>query len=243
MSKTMERFEGFPGEAIAFLSELSLNNNKIWFDAHRGVYEAAVVSPALSFIGAMGAVLQSMAPSVKPEQRVGGSLFRIHRDLRFSPDKTPYKTHVGIRFRDRDAAVSAKCAGPLFYVEFDAQSLRLGIGAKQFDSKTLSVYRDLVAGVAGNPRDRHMLSDAMELAGMQGIDILGPVLIRPPRGYEGSANQELLRRKGLFVRWSGALPKEIHGPEFVDYCEHWFRPYVPLFEGLRSIYNTRFRKR
>lgn len=237
MSNTMQRFEGFPGEAVAFLSELSRNNNKTWFDAHRGVYETVVISPALSFIGAMGAVLQSLAPSVKPEQRVGGSLFRIHRDLRFSPDKTPYKTHVGIRFRDREATVSPRCTGPLFYVEFSAKSLRLGVGVKQFDPKTLSVYRDLVAGEGGDPRHRHMLRDAMELAGRQGNDILGPVLTRPPRGYGGSsADQELLKRKGFFVLWEGALPKEIHGPEFIEYCERWFRPYVPLFESLRSVF-------
>jgi uncharacterized protein (DUF2461 family) len=133
--------------------------------------------------------------------------------------------------------VSAKCTGPLFYVEFDAQSLRLGVGVKQFDPKTLSIYRDLVADEAGDPRHRHMLRDAKELAHRQGNDILGPVLIRPPRGYgDSNADPELLRRKGFFVRWAGALPEEIHGPEFVDYCECWFRPYVPLFESLRSVF-------
>lgn len=110
------------------MSKLSENNNKTWFDAHRGVYDAAIVAPTLLFIESMALALKAIAPSAKSEPRIGGSLFRIHRDTRFSADKRPYKAHDGIRFRDADTASSSKCTGPLFYVEFDATRLRLGVG-------------------------------------------------------------------------------------------------------------------
>jgi len=235
MSTKTEAFEGFPREAFDFLSELSRNNSKDWFDAHRGVYDAAIVRPALLFVTAMGGTLMGMTPSVKPEPRIGGSLFRIHRDVRFSADKRPYKTHVGIRFRDRDTITSSRCTGPLFYVEFDADALRVGVGVKEFDPRTLAAYRDLVAGVNGNPVDRVVLGDMAKLATIRGHEILGPMLSRPPRGYPVVANPELLARKGLFIRSATVLPEEILGPEFVGYCEGWFRPYVPLFESLRSV--------
>jgi len=235
MSTKTEAFEGFPRETFDFLSELSGNNNKDWFDAHRGVYDAAIVRPALLFVAAMGRALKGVTPSVKPEPRIGGSLFRIHRDVRFSADKRPYKTHVGIRFRDRDTITSSRCTGPLFYVEFDAEALRLGVGVKEFDPRTLGAYRDLVAGVNGNPVDRAVLGDMAKLAAIRGHEILGPVLSRPPRGYPADANPELLARKGLFIRSETALPQEILGPRFVGYCEGWFGPYAPLFESLRNV--------
>lgn len=235
MSRKIQIFEGFPQEAFDFLSELSRNNNKDWFDAHRGVYDTAIVQPALLFVESMVIAFKAMTPSVKAEPRIGGSLFRIHRDVRFSADKSPYKTHVGVRFRDRDTITSSRCTGPLFYVEFDAQALRLGVGVKEFDSRTLAAYRDLVAGVDGSPLDRALLTDMVRLATIRGHEILGPVLSRLPKGYPIDANPELLARKGLFIRSEAAIPHEMKGSEFISYCSGWFRPYVPLFESLRNV--------
>lgn len=231
MVASMEAFKGFPAEGFRFLSNLSDNNNKAWFDAHRGVYDAAVVGPALAFVGSMGAALKAVAPTVGPEPKIGGSLFRIHRDTRFSADKSPYKTHVGIRFRDRDTAISPKCTGPVFYVEFDARRLRLGVGVKEFDPDTLAAYR----------RAASKKATAEEIAGMirraedDGGTILGAVAARPPAGYEGEAANEILRRKGLFVCTETPLPKEIHRPDFVAHCARWFEPHAPLFDRLRKI--------
>lgn len=231
MVASMEAFKGFPAEGFRFLSNLSDNNNKAWFDAHRGVYDAAVVGPALAFVGSMGAALKAVAPTVRPEPKIGGSLFRIHRDTRFSADKSPYKTHVGIRFRDRDTAISPKCTGPVFYVEFDARRLRLGVGVKEFDPVTLAAYRR----AAGKKETTEELTDMIRRAEGNGCAILGDVLARVPAGYENQAANELLRRKGLFVCGETPLPQEIHRPDFVAYCARWYRPYVPLFDRLRKI--------
>lgn len=225
-------FQGFPPEAFAFLADLAANNDKAWFEAHRDVYDGAVVSPALAFTAAMGAALHDVAPTVLPEPRVGGSLFRIHRDTRFSADKRPYKTHVGIRLRDRDTAASSKCTGPLFYVEFDARHLRLGVGVKAFDPRTLAAFRDAVA----EERDpASALNDMVRRAETLGHAVLGDTLKRVPPAYAGQSGHALLRRKGLFVRHQAPLPGAIHGPGFVAFCKRWFRPYAPLFHGLRDI--------
>ena len=224
-------FGGFSREAFTFLADLSRNNNKTWFDAHRGVYDAAVVAPALQFIAAMGASIREFAPSVVPEPKIGGSLFRIHRDTRFSPDKSPYKTHVGIRFRDGNTARSSGCTGPLFYVEFDARNLRLGVGVKEFDPRTLEAYRNAVAGTSRAKE----LGSVVHRAAAQGHELIGDTLARVPPGYADQSGNELLRRKGLFVREQGPLPKAILGPEFVGHCGRWFRNYAPLFHTLRAI--------
>lgn len=231
MARTGGLFKGFPGEAFAFLSDLSRNNNRAWFDANRDVYDTAVVAPALAFVESLGAALQGFAPSVKPEPRIGGSLFRIHRDTRFSADKSPYKTHVGIRFRDGDTATSSKCTGPLFYVEFDATGLRLGVGAKEFDHRTLEAYRRVVAGRQG----AGTFGEMVRFARAKEHDVLGETLTRVPPAYADLPHNDLLKRKGIFVREELPLPIEIHRPEFVAYCGRWFRPYAPLFQALRSV--------
>lgn len=231
MTEPNKPFRGFPRETLAFLSELSANNRKSWFEAHRGVYDSAVVQPSLAFVEAMGVALKAMAPSVRPEPRVGGSMFRIHRDVRFSTDKRPYKTHVGLRFRDGDTSVSAKCTGPLFYVEFDAERLLLGVGVKAFDPVTLGAYRRAVLDedVAAE------LSRTLRDARRKGHAVMGEVLARAPHGYAAQPDDELPKRKGLFVAMETRLPKEIGDAGFVQYCAKRFRPYVPLFERLRRI--------
>ena len=83
-----------------FLDDLAANNERPWFEANKDRYEALVRGPALDLIAAMAPELARFAPHFRVEPRkVGGSLMRVFRDTRFSRDKTPYKTNIGIQFR------------------------------------------------------------------------------------------------------------------------------------------------
>ncbi|MCA9520487.1 MAG: TIGR02453 family protein, partial [Myxococcales bacterium] len=94
----------FGDETLDFLEELSLNNNRDWFTAHKPRYESFVRDPALAFVRAMAPRLERLAPSlIADDRKMGGSLMRIYRDTRFSKDKTPYKTNIGIHFRHKSA--------------------------------------------------------------------------------------------------------------------------------------------
>lgn len=161
--------------------------------ANCGVYDTAVVGPALAFVESLGAGLRTFAPSVRPGPRIGGSLFRTHRDTRFSGDKSPYKTYVGIRFRDGDTMTSSKCTGPFFYVEFDTTSLRLGVGVKELDNATLAAYRHAVA----NRRAAKVLGDRVDKARAKDHDILGDMLSRVPSTYAEQQDNEMRLAKGL----------------------------------------------
>jgi len=173
----------------------------------------------------------SMTPRWSRRPRIGGSLFRVHRDMRFSADRSPYKTHVGIRLRDGDTVSSPKCSGPLFYVEFDATSLRLGVGVKEFDQRTLEAYRRAVVGKKGAGE----IGQIVRFAQSKGHDVLGDSLTRVPLRLADDVDNELLKRKGLFVREESRLPAEILQPAFVGYCLRWFKPYAPLFRELRRL--------
>lgn len=89
------QFQGFPKETFAFLSDLSSNNRKAWFDANRDRFRRVVEQPVQDFVSVMCSWLTHAFRDIK---HLAAKIFRIHRDIRFSKDKTPYKTHIGIRF-------------------------------------------------------------------------------------------------------------------------------------------------
>src|SRR5260370_10119925 len=89
----------FSRDLFGFLEELRCNNRREWFEANRVRYERDVREPMLAFIADFAPRLRKISPQLIADPRPsGGSMFRIHRDLRFSPDKRPYKTHVAARF-------------------------------------------------------------------------------------------------------------------------------------------------
>lgn len=95
-----ESFSGFPADTLAFLEDLEDNNNRPWFAENRERYEASFLEPALQFITAIARPLDKAAPClVASPKKSGGSLLRIYKDTRFSRDKTPYKTNMGIQLR------------------------------------------------------------------------------------------------------------------------------------------------
>ena len=85
----------FTEQTVAFLRTLAQNNDREWFKAHKADYEANVRAPMLAIIERLAQDFPRMAPGLAASPR---SMYRIHRDTRFSPDKTPYKTHVAAAF-------------------------------------------------------------------------------------------------------------------------------------------------
>ena len=94
----MTEFHGFPKAAVTFYEELAQNNAKAWFETHKALYQQDVIVPAQQFVLAMGERLKILSPAIIADTRLNGSgsIFRIYRDTRFSPDKSPYKTFLGI---------------------------------------------------------------------------------------------------------------------------------------------------
>ena len=88
----------FTKATFTFLSQLDANNNRAWFDEHRQTYEDVVRTPALDFIDAMADDIHALSPHfIASAKKVGGSLMRVHRDVRFGRDKRPFKTNIGSR--------------------------------------------------------------------------------------------------------------------------------------------------
>jgi len=118
----------FGPESVRFLRELARNNNRPWFQQNKARYEADVQDPALRFIEAMGPRLARLSPHLVADARpFGGSLSRIYRDTRFSKDKSPYRTAVGIHFAHDGATGDEKLPGFFFHLAPGASMVASGI--------------------------------------------------------------------------------------------------------------------
>ncbi len=146
----MTSFEGFSPKTIAFFNTLKKNNSKEWFNAHKQDFTNHVMEPAKTFVTEMGKALKTLSPDIIAIPLVNKSIFRIYRDVRFSPDKSPYKTHLGIFFWE-GGRPKMECSGYYFHLEPPNvylgaglyQRLYVGKGAKipeEFFSKDLITY-------------------------------------------------------------------------------------------------------
>jgi uncharacterized protein (TIGR02453 family) len=186
----------------------------------------------------MAAPLASISPSLVADARpIGGSLFRIYRDTRFSANKAPYKTHIGISFFHAATKSTARgLAGnaamgrldaPVLYLHIEPSGCFTGGGIWHPQAPTLKRLRDFMID---NPRSWQKLKSAKAFT--QYFELTGETLSRPPRGYAADhALLEDLKRKDI-VASSALTEREVLGPELVATLMKRFRAMRPLLEWL-----------
>jgi uncharacterized protein (TIGR02453 family) len=163
----------FTPRLFKFLRQLKRNNSRDWFQANKERYIADVQQPMLRFIADFAGPLAKISKQFDADPRpVGGSMFRIHRDVRFSRDKSPYKTHVSAHFRHK--ATSKDVHGPGFYFHLEPGEVFIGGGLWLPEPPTLKKIRDTIAwDEAGWRKVRRAVRE-----------IEGDQLTRPPQGYD-----------------------------------------------------------
>ena len=211
----------FSQATLDFLDELAAHNERAWFEANKPRYEELVREPALDFIAAMEPGLTKFAPNFRAEPRkMGGSLMRVFRDTRFSRDKTPYKTNIGIQFRH---ALGKDVHAPGFYVHIATDGCFLGVGCWHPEAEALGRIRDFVAA---DPERWFAARDARKFAALWSLS--GDRLTRPPRGYAADhAAIEDLKFKD-FVAMAPLGFDEIVGPGLVQIAGTRFAAAAPF---------------
>ena len=219
-------FTGFPKETITFLSSLSKNNNKAWFDGHRDDYEAYYLEPAKAFVETAGEALRQFNPNIEAQPRVNGSIWRINRDVRFSADKSPYKDHLDISFWEGDR----KAAASGYYFRITPTGIGFGAGAHGFDKERLAAYREAVV----DTRKRNKLLAAAELTKKAGYPIIGSHYKRLPRGFEGApaAAHDLLRYNAMYIGADQPHPPSLHTRGFIRWAVGRWQKLDPLHRWL-----------
>lgn len=215
----------FTNATFTFLDELSANNNRTWFTENKARYESLVREPALDFISAMAGKLVEISPSFQADARkTGGSLLRVFRDTRFSRDKTPYKTNIGIQFRH---AQGKDIHAPGFYLHIASDECFLGAGCWHPDSDTLQRIREQIAS---DPESWFKARN--DEAFQKNWALAGESLTRPPRGFAADhpAIDDLKRKD--FIALAEISRKEIFSPDLVELVTKRFIAATPLVNYL-----------
>ncbi|MCW8871540.1 MAG: DUF2461 domain-containing protein [Xanthomonadales bacterium] len=214
-------FQGFPPDFFRFFEELSVNNERAWFNANKDRYYESVINPISEFIVCVAPRLRKISPHYTADPRPhGGSMFRIYRDTRFSKDKSPYKTHAGVQFR-HEAGKDAHAPG--FYVHLAADGLFFGGGVWLPPNPQLGRIRD---AIVDNARAWSRISNAAKVQEIGGIQ--GDALKRPPRGFDPAhPHIDDLKRKSFYVM-ANADARDALKPAFIGQVTDAFRRAAPL---------------
>ncbi|MFA9446956.1 DUF2461 domain-containing protein [Egicoccus sp. AB-alg6-2] len=217
MATSLAPFAGFPPEAFAFYAALSDDdhNDRSWFDDNRDVYERAVRIP-----------MESLLARADDDGWGSGKVFRPNRDVRFSNDKRPYKTHCGAVISFRDGTGRASC-----YAELNATGLRAGCGYWELSRDQLDRFRQAVA----DARRGGELARIVDRVTAAGIEVTGSALKRAPRGYPADhPNIALLRHTRLAGLRAWPIEPWMHTAAAYDRITGLWRAARPIADWLES---------
>ena len=223
----------FDRSLVRFLTDLNRNNTREWFVGEKARYERDVRGPALAFIEAMQPRLRGISRHIVADNRkMGGSLMRIYRDTRFSNDKRPYKTNVGIQFRH---AAGKDVHAPGFYFHIEPGSTFLAAGVWHPEREVLGSIR---AAIQERPKAWLKARDHEPFQARFTLD--GDSLKRAPAGI--SPDHPLIGdlRRTDFIAVEELRPAEIHDEGFADRAAESFLTAKPFMKFLCTALDLPF---
>ncbi|MBL7128198.1 MAG: DUF2461 domain-containing protein [Ignavibacteria bacterium] len=202
-SLVKEPFLGFQPESLEFLSKLQnpRYNNKKWFDKNREIYEVYLKQPMRVLIDTLSVEIKKIDPNIVVNYK---SIFRINRDIRFTKDKTPYKSHLAASFC---FDMIKKPDIPQFYFHFSPTEFLVAGGQYSTDPHKLKKIRNEI--YTNYPRYKKIVSIKKFVKAYK--NVLGEKTSRLPKGYEKKADElliETLKMKQFYV-------DEFHNPDVI----------------------------
>jgi len=224
----MDIFKGFDEKTLIFFRQLGSHNSRDWFESHRQNYEDYVLKPAQKFVMEMGQRLRTLSPEVHAIPNIDKSIFRIYRDIRFSKDKTPYKTNLAIFFWDGPRKKNDNSG---YYLHVDANKVFIGLGLYIFPKDILQQFRDLIS----KPVEAENLLSVLQKIRDMGYGAGGHGSKRVPRGYDADYHYaELLKYKGIYTWHECPPPEELFTSKFIDWCYNIYEVMAPLHYWIRK---------
>ena len=227
------RYASFKPETIRFLEALKANNNRDWFNANKSRYEEDVLDVALHFIQSMHDPLAEIAPHFTAiPKRMGGSLMRVYRDTRFSKNKTPYKTNIGIQFRHE---MARDVHSPGYYVHIDPDQVFLGAGMWRPAPDALRGIRERIDA---KPAEWQRARD--DKGFNRHFKLGGESLTRPPRGFSKDHPQIVDLKRKDFIAVRDLSLDDALSPRFQQKVETAFKAATPYMQFLCNAVSVPF---
>ena len=224
----------FTPKLFAFLRDLEENNDRVWFKANQHRYEEHVREPALEFIMDFERPLKKISPNFVADARtVGGSLFRIQRDTRFSKDKTPYKTHTGVHFRHFMTREDVHAPG--FYLHLEPGGCYAGVGLWRPSTENACKIRSAIADDPGRWR---RVAHGKQFREIYGLD--GDSLKRPPKGFDPEHPLLLDLKRKDFIAGTKLTQKVVTSSDFMDEYTRISKRATPFMHFLAEAVDVEF---
>ena len=211
----------FTPSLFDFLEDLAANNRRDWFQANKQRYRTDVQDPLLRFVDDFEDRLASISPHmVADSRRSGGSVFRIYRDVRFSKDKTPYKTNAGVHFRHE---AGRDVHGPGLYLHLEPGMVFAGAGLWRPNATTAGKIRE---AIVENPDRWRQIVDEPDFASTFTLE--GESLKRAPRGFDPHHPLIHYLKLKSFVATTSFSEEETCAPDFIDLYTDTCRAAAPF---------------
>jgi uncharacterized protein (TIGR02453 family) len=231
-------FSGFRPAALVFLRSLRRHNDREWFERNRTIYEDEVRAPLAALVEEVDVRLATMAPEIVGDPK--RSVFRIHRDVRFSSDKSPYKTHAACWFYHGDAGRGVGSAttahgGAGFYLDIGPTRSALGGGIWMPPRPTLARIREQI------DEEPVSLARVLRTTALRRYGGLAEeaMLSRMPRGYETSHPAAELLRHQSFTVGRELTERELFSRRLPDVLARDYARILPLVRWLNGALGLR----
>lgn len=222
------KFNGFNKKGIEFLEELNVNNSKVWFEINRHIWEKEILLPNKNFIEDMGDTLQILVPTIKALPKVSGSLFKIYRDVRFSKDKTPMKSKIGLLFWQ---GLGHRMQSSSFYMHYDKDEYFIASGIRNFKPPLLKIYREYIK----NEKHRESLHLILEQLKSKGYSLPDQKYKRVPNIFNKDDEYIYLSLySAMFAYKTFPIDEVFYSVELLDRA---FTIYEDMYELEQWVYH------
>ena len=216
----------FTKDTIKYFTRLKKNNNREWYDSHRDELEFNVMEPARVFVMHMGDHLLEIAPDIQAIPQIDKSIFRLHRDVRFSKNKAPYKTNLGI-FLWEGPAKKMECSG--FYIGIEPKLFFVGLGMYMFTPEQIKRFREAVY----DPANAEELTKIFKNLKKKGYKINEPHFKQVPRGFDKEYKYaDLLKYNGLYSYYESNNLDELLNSDQIKFSFKKFKDMLPIHRWL-----------
>jgi uncharacterized protein (TIGR02453 family) len=223
--KEIPKFTGFTQETFNFFAGLKENNYKPWFEEHKTVYEQEVQQPLKALVLAMTPVMYSIDSQMNFQ--VNKIVSRIYRDIRFSTDKSPYKTNMWITFQ---RVVPDWEGFPGFYMEITADCYQYGMGLYMAKKNVMDDYR---AKIEYEPEHFRQMTKA--LIGKHSFTLGGDEYKRPLTSSLPDYYQAWIQRKSIYLYKTCPIGKELFDEGFVQHLSNEYALLQPFYNFLVDV--------
>lgn len=221
----MSEFSGFNQAGLTFLQQLAANNDRAWFEAHRDVYQRELLEPMRLLVSALGQEMLAIDDLLEIAPAVGKTLSRIHRDTRFSRDKSPYRSNLWLTFkRTRKNWTDA----PTFFFEFAPDWWRCGLGYYSASRTTMALFR---ASMVQNPTAFLALTQPL----LDGFTLEGECYRRPLVKEMEPELASWYNRKTWALIGHHQQMDELFSPDLAPRLAQAFHRLAPLYDFLMKI--------